>query len=302
MTPGRPRVARAGREMLEEVAIGARFAARLPPFLRHPVGQAEARSVLRSRLEQREAALLGLARTLYAAPEGPYAILLRRAGCEYGDLERLVAQDGAEGALARLFRDGIFLTIDEFKGRRPVVRGSTTIGVEPGSSETRARRSTLRRGPAGAGAAGRRCWSTSRSFESAQSTPGSRWTRGAPPSTRRRFGWSPAGRPWPDSSSSRGSGPFRPAGSPRSTRRRRACIPGIAGAPVSCDGAAWRPGCRCRHRSTCRSTTRSRSPAGCATCCAAGSGRTCSRFRARRRASAMRRRRPGSISGARISR
>lgn len=130
--PGASRVARAGREILEEAAIGARFAARLPPFLRHPVGQAEARSVLRSRLEQREAALLGLARTLYAAPEGPYAILLRRAGCEYGDLERLVAQDGAEGALARLFRDGVYLTIDEFKGRRPVVRGSTTIGIEPG--------------------------------------------------------------------------------------------------------------------------------------------------------------------------
>lgn len=130
--PGPSRVVRAGRGMLGEAVVGARFALRLPPFLRRPVGRAEARTVLQSRLERREAALLGLARILYGAPEGPYAILLRRAGCEYGDLERLVARDGAEGALARLFRAGVYLTIDEFKGRRPVVRGSTTVRVEPG--------------------------------------------------------------------------------------------------------------------------------------------------------------------------
>ena len=130
--PGPSRVVRAGRGMLGEAVVGARFALRLPPFLRRPVGQAEARTVLRSRLERREVALLGLARILYGSPEGPYAVLLRRAGCEYGDLERLVARDGAEGALAQLFRAGVYLTIDEFKGRRPVVRGSTTVRVEPG--------------------------------------------------------------------------------------------------------------------------------------------------------------------------
>lgn len=132
MTPGISRVARAGRGMLDEAVLGARFALRLPPFLRRPVRRAEARTVLRGRLERREAALLGLARILYGVPAGPYAALLRRAGCEFGDLERLVARDGVEGALAQLFRAGVYLTIDEFKGRRPVVRGSTTVRVEPG--------------------------------------------------------------------------------------------------------------------------------------------------------------------------
>jgi hypothetical protein len=55
--------------------------------------------------------------------------VLKVAGCDYGDLERLVRQEGLEGALSILFRQGVYLTLDEFKGRRAVVRGSTTIDV-----------------------------------------------------------------------------------------------------------------------------------------------------------------------------
>jgi hypothetical protein len=42
-----------------------------------------------------------------------------------------VARDGVEGALETLLRHGVYLTVDEFKGRRPVVRGSTTFRVDP---------------------------------------------------------------------------------------------------------------------------------------------------------------------------
>ena len=117
--------------MIQEVGLGARFALRLPGFLRRPVALAEARTVLGNRLACREAQLLGLARTVYEDPGSPYGPLLRRAGCEYGDLERLVARDGVEGALTALFRAGVYLTIDEFKGRRPVVRGDAAVRVEP---------------------------------------------------------------------------------------------------------------------------------------------------------------------------
>jgi len=43
-----------------------------------------------------------------------------------------VRQDGVEGALHSLFRHGVYLTVDEFKGRQPVVRGSTTMAMDPG--------------------------------------------------------------------------------------------------------------------------------------------------------------------------
>jgi hypothetical protein len=63
--------------------------------------------------------------------------LLGLAGCEYGDLQRLVRQEGIEDALAALYRQGVFLTIDEFKGRRPAVRGSARLELEPGQLRNR---------------------------------------------------------------------------------------------------------------------------------------------------------------------
>jgi hypothetical protein len=86
---------------------------------------------LRHRLESREAALLDSTRRIYTQPGNPYRALLESAGCELGDLGRLVARDGVEGALETLLRHGVYLTVDEFKGRRPVVRGSTTFRVDP---------------------------------------------------------------------------------------------------------------------------------------------------------------------------
>ena len=116
---------------IEDVSTGARFLWRLPGFLRHPVSLKEAQSTLRRRLEHREADFLALARgAIYGQDTSPYRVLLRLAGCEYGDLERLVGHDGVEGALGDLCRHGVYLTVDEFKGRRPAVRGSATVAVD----------------------------------------------------------------------------------------------------------------------------------------------------------------------------
>jgi hypothetical protein len=118
---------------LEDVVAGARFYWSLPSYLRHPISLEEARATLRRRLERREADFLALARrAIYRHAGSPYRRLLELAGCEYGDLERLVGQEGVEGALGILFRGGVYLTVDEFKGRRPAVRGSATIAVDPG--------------------------------------------------------------------------------------------------------------------------------------------------------------------------
>jgi hypothetical protein len=57
--------------------------------------------------------------------------LLGRIGCEWEDLQKLVNQDGLEGALQQLLDQGVYLTIDEYKGRQPVVRGSDRFDVSP---------------------------------------------------------------------------------------------------------------------------------------------------------------------------
>jgi hypothetical protein len=113
---------------VNDVLMGAGFIRRLPPLLRHPVSPEEARATLRVRLERREADLLAMLRRVFDGPPGgPYRALLRMAGCEYGDLEGLVRHDGVEGTLQELFRRGVYLTVDELKGRRPIVRGSLTL-------------------------------------------------------------------------------------------------------------------------------------------------------------------------------
>ncbi len=117
---------------VRDLIVTARFLARLPAFLRTPIPIPEARAILRRRLAQREADFLTLLRrAVYAHPASPYRRLLRLAGCEYGDLERLVGQDGVESALRTLYRTGVYLTVEEFKGRRPVIRNRATIPVDP---------------------------------------------------------------------------------------------------------------------------------------------------------------------------
>jgi hypothetical protein len=97
----------------------------LPQFLRRPLGPEQAAANVKRRLADREAQFLTMARrAIFNRPASPYARLLRAAGCDPGDLESLVAADGLEGALSRLADDGVYLTLDEFQGRRAAIRGS----------------------------------------------------------------------------------------------------------------------------------------------------------------------------------
>jgi hypothetical protein len=118
--------------LASDVTAGARLFSRLPPILRSPIRPEIARPILRRRLERRGDDLLGLLReAVYSVDDSPYRALLQQAGCEYGDAERLVRQEGVESALQVLLRRGVYLTVEEFKGRRPAVRGSTTIEATP---------------------------------------------------------------------------------------------------------------------------------------------------------------------------
>lgn len=118
---------------LDEFRAGADLVLSLPRYLRHPVDPARGRAVLRRRLERRTDDFLDLARrTIFARPTSPYNALMRAAGCELGDLVRMVRVDGLEGALRTLYERGVYLTVEEFKGRRPTVRGSTSLSFDVG--------------------------------------------------------------------------------------------------------------------------------------------------------------------------
>jgi hypothetical protein len=112
-------------EIAENIAAFTRLTRDLPGCLRQTIGPEEARAQVVSRLAAREERFLTVAeRAIYGHSNSPYLKLLRLAGCELGDLRWLVAQDGIEGALSALAGRGVYVTVDELKGRREAVRGS----------------------------------------------------------------------------------------------------------------------------------------------------------------------------------
>jgi hypothetical protein len=115
-----------------DLRTGVRLLRALPDFLKHPLSVDQAAATLAERLRERDEHFLALARTaIYGHPASPYRTLLERAGCEYGELRQLVERHGLEEALATLVRNGVYLTMDELKGRTPVVRGTTRLTVDP---------------------------------------------------------------------------------------------------------------------------------------------------------------------------
>src|SRR5262249_34046620 len=87
---------------------------------------------VRARLEQREERFLAAARqNIFGARSSFYRDLLGIAGCERGDFEQLISRDGLEAGLRALYRQGVYLSVDELKGRKPVVRGSSSVPLGP---------------------------------------------------------------------------------------------------------------------------------------------------------------------------
>jgi hypothetical protein len=114
-----------------DLVAGARLLRRLPGFLRHPVSLAAARERVATRLAERGADLVALVRdAVLPDPASPWRRLLAHAGCTLGDLEARVRRDGVESALGALREAGVYLTVEEMKGRRPVIRGSLTLAVD----------------------------------------------------------------------------------------------------------------------------------------------------------------------------
>jgi len=104
----------------------ARFAWGLNGFLRKTIGIEQSRQIILQKLQNRNSNfLLSLKKTVYENPGSPYLKLLRLAGCDYGDLEKIVSQDGVESGLKKIAREGVFISAEEFKGKQEARRGSS---------------------------------------------------------------------------------------------------------------------------------------------------------------------------------
>jgi hypothetical protein len=107
-----------------------RFAIGLRRFLRERTTLEQAYAIVRQRLANREQMFLRIVeRGVFGHSKSPYLPLLRMAGCELGDIRRMVPSRGVEGTLEALRDAGVYVTFDEFKGRLPIVRNGRTFEV-----------------------------------------------------------------------------------------------------------------------------------------------------------------------------
>jgi hypothetical protein len=117
--------------LLGDAAAFWRYIRGLPDFLRDTISLEEARRRVEKHTTARKENFLHLLKHgVFDRPGGPYRALLKNAGLGFADVADLVNREGVEGALNQMYRSGVYLTLDEFKGRRPVVRGGLRLSVE----------------------------------------------------------------------------------------------------------------------------------------------------------------------------
>ena len=106
--------------------------AELRKFLHDRLTLEQAEERIKRTLESRAENFLDVIRTrVYEYPSSPYLRLLKVAGCEYSDLRTQVRRYGIEATLQRLAEEGVYLTADEFKGKKQVLRRGQSFHVCP---------------------------------------------------------------------------------------------------------------------------------------------------------------------------
>lgn len=117
-----------------DLRMYGRFALGLRRFLRNTISLDQARATIRARMQERETSFLRVVeKGIFGNPRSAYLPLLKLAGCELGDIRNLVGSEGIEATLSRLRAAGVYISFEEFKGRKPIVRGDQHISTGPRS-------------------------------------------------------------------------------------------------------------------------------------------------------------------------
>ena len=116
--------------LAKQLGLFVGMATRLGPFLRDRLTPERCTETSRRGLARREESFLELLdRALARDERHPYSRLLRHAGITLRDVGEGVRARGLEPTLAMLHDHGVYVTLDEFKGRVPIRRGSLVVDV-----------------------------------------------------------------------------------------------------------------------------------------------------------------------------
>jgi hypothetical protein len=117
--------------MLNDLQRFLRFAAAFNEFLTTTITVDDAKKRVLRMLEARDDNFLRIVRAaVFDYEKSPYLALCRHAGVEFGDVEQSVRRDGLEPTLHRLAQAGMFVTVEEFRGRAPIRRGRFELPVD----------------------------------------------------------------------------------------------------------------------------------------------------------------------------
>ena len=109
--------------LFKKVSKYWRFVTGLKGFLKVPLSTERCYDIIKKGQENRERNLLYIIKkTVYDNENSPYLKLLRLAGCGYDDFERMVRSDGIESTLATLRNRGVYISCEEFKCKKSVIR------------------------------------------------------------------------------------------------------------------------------------------------------------------------------------
>ncbi len=87
-----------------------------------------AKTLLKQRIDSREENFLNLIeKGVFQNARSPYLKLFEPKKIRFSDLKNRVSRNGLEPTLCNLAREGVYFTVDEFKGKVPVVRNGLTF-------------------------------------------------------------------------------------------------------------------------------------------------------------------------------
>ncbi len=116
--------------MLKEIRYYSQLALGLAKWTRTPVSRQFQQPILEN-LARRDGNFMSLLRNAVVGNDRhPTNRLLAWAGIGLRDVEEMVGQTGLEETLQSLYKAGVYLTHDEFKGKIPVQRGSMSFDVQ----------------------------------------------------------------------------------------------------------------------------------------------------------------------------
>ena len=117
--------------ILSDASAFFRYLMGLPGFLKNPISPDEARRRVAGHIAARKDNFLRLLEHgVYANRRSPYRALLKHAGFDLAGVASMLERDGIENALAGLYSAGVRLSLEEFKGRRPIERPGLRLAVE----------------------------------------------------------------------------------------------------------------------------------------------------------------------------